>query len=132
MTSAQAFFDLSQGPHSSNHSETSSEESDLDEQPNEKRRRGPGLRFKLLKFFRTLEEYKNWWNTEKEKAKWVSHSAHQNKNHLVEKCPDEPFVLGYEVESPDKIFVVWTTMKLLERQLSADHLQVDATSAQLA
>ncbi|KAH7706291.1 hypothetical protein AAVH_26483 [Aphelenchoides avenae] len=84
MTSAQAFFDLSQGQHSSNHSETSSEDSDFDEQPRAKRKRGPGLRYKLHKYFRTQGEYKTWWNAEKENTKWIYHSARQNKSHLVE------------------------------------------------
>ncbi|KAH7704700.1 hypothetical protein AAVH_28103 [Aphelenchoides avenae] len=39
------------------------------------------------------------------------------------------FVLAYDVPSTKSFYIVWTTKKLLERQLASKHLQADATSS---
>ncbi|KAH7718542.1 hypothetical protein AAVH_14017 [Aphelenchoides avenae] len=48
---------------------------------------------------------------------------------VVPEVPDQPFVLAYGIASTESFYVVWSTPKLLERQLSSEQLQVDATSS---
>ncbi|KAH7714769.1 hypothetical protein AAVH_17854, partial [Aphelenchoides avenae] len=51
------------------------------------------------------------------------------KHVAVPDDPDQPYVLDYEVNSTDSFYVIWTTVKLLERQLNSSQLQADATSS---
>lgn len=38
--------------------------------------------------------------------------------------PEKPFVVGWHFESCDSFYVLWTTVKLLEKQRNSDFLQV--------
>lgn len=42
---------------------------------------------------------------------------------------DKWFVLAYEVQSPESFFAIWTTTKLLQRQLSVEQIQASRTTA---